>query len=97
METARGILGKLAVDIIASAPPEERVLLAWSLACGTRVAARTQAAQFTGKSLLVQVPDAAWRQQLQQMTPQYVQALRAMSGEEIESIRFVVGTNVTQP
>ena len=60
------------------------------------VAARTQAASFEGKSLLVQVPDTAWRQQLQQLSPQYVQALRSMCGEEIETIKFVVGT-ITQP
>src|SRR5579884_3833646 len=97
METARGILGKLAADILASAPAEERIMLAWPLACGARVSERTQAAGMEGKSLLVQVPDAAWRQQLQQLSPQYLQALRAMCGEEIESIRFVVGTHIMQP
>lgn len=97
METARGTLGKLAADILATAPPEERVALAWPLACGARVAARTRALQLEGKALLVEVPDVAWRQQLQQLSRQYVQALRALTGEDVETIKFVIGTNFTQP
>ncbi len=90
MEIARGVLGKLAAGILATAPLEERMTLAWPLACGARVAAKSRALQFAEGVLQVEVPDADWRRQLRQFSPQYIQSLRAMSGQELWEIKFVI-------
>jgi hypothetical protein len=90
MEIARNVLGKLAADILATAPLEERMTLAWPLACGARVAAKSKAMQFVEGILQVEVPDADWRRQLAQLSWQYMQSLRALSGQELREIKFVI-------
>jgi Dna[CI] antecedent, DciA len=57
--------------------------MAWPLACGSVVAARTRAIQFIGGVLRVEVPDAAWRAELQHLAPKYVAALN----------RYIPGVN----
>lgn len=93
VEPARGILGKLASEIVASAPAEDRAVLAWPLACGVPVAARTRALRSEAGSLIVEVPDRAWQQQLDRLSAQYVYALRSLCGQHIQNIDFVVGAN----
>ena len=90
MEIARSVLGKVAADILATAPAEEKVILAWPLAAGLRVAARSKAIQFAEGVLQVAVPDADWRQQLRQFSSQYMASLRAISGEDLREIKFVI-------
>ena len=91
MEVARNFLGKLAADILAAAPLEERITLAWPLACGARVAAKSRATQFSEGVLHVEVPDTDWRRQLAQFSLQYMQTLRAFGGQELKEIKFVIG------
>lgn len=66
-------------------------MLAWPLACGSKVAGRTDAIGYADGELAVRVPDTLWRTQLQGFSAQYVSALNQVSPHKVKSIRFVVG------
>jgi Dna[CI] antecedent, DciA len=65
-------------------------LLAWPLACGSAVAARTQATSFAYGVLRIEVPDAGWRAELQHLAPRYLAALNRYSGDAVNRIEFVL-------
>ena len=65
-------------------------LLAWPLACGSKIAARTQAVRFADGVLTVAVPDATWRLQLQDLRSQYLAALNQVTPEPVKQIEFVL-------
>jgi hypothetical protein len=65
-------------------------LLAWPLACGHAVAARTMALEFADGVLRVQVPDAGWRAELQALAPQYLAVLNRYVAESVKKLEFVV-------
>ncbi len=56
-------------------------LLAWPVVCGATVAEKTRALSFVDGVLVVAVPDAAWRNQLQLMYQQYLAGLNQMAGQ----------------
>lgn len=64
-------------------------VLAWPLACGSAVAERTQAVSFAYGVLRIEVPDAGWRAELQQLAPRYLAALNRYAGENVQRIEFV--------
>lgn len=72
------------------APSGERVVLAWPLACGSAVADRTRALEFSGGVLSVEVSDQGWRRELSRLASQYVAAINKYSRERVERIEFVV-------
>jgi hypothetical protein len=65
-------------------------MLAWPLVCGSRVAERTRALDFFQAVLRVEVPDAGWKRELQDLAPRYVAALNRYSIQKIKSIEFVI-------
>jgi hypothetical protein len=65
-------------------------VLAWPLACGSAVAARTQAASFAYGVLRIEVPDAGWRSELQHLAPRYLAALNRYSADAVNRIEFVL-------
>jgi len=69
------------------------VLLAWPVACGAKIAARTHALSFADGVLTIGVPDATWRLQLGDLGPQYLAALNQVTPEPVKQIRFVVSRN----
>lgn len=89
-------LAKMAAQILRDAPPDEVPLLAWPLACGRTVAARTRALSFSAGTLRVEVADNGWRSQLAEFEPRYLDALRQLvpadeSGQQrVERIEFVL-------
>ena len=87
MQHARGTLRKIAGDITRR-EGSAGALLAWPLACGSKIAERTTALSFTNGVLTVAVPDAAWRQQLRSFVPQYLAALNQMVAEPVSAIEF---------
>ncbi len=95
MQPARGAVQAIASEVLRGAAPNEAPLLAWPLACGSRIAARARALRFADGILTVGVPDAAWRGQLVGLAAQYVAALNKLIGGGVKSIEFVVttGTN----
>ena len=70
-------------------------LLAWPLACGTKIAERARAVTFTDGTLTVAVPDETWRRQLQSFRSQYLAALNGISSEKVDKIEFVLAKNTT--
>src|SRR5437588_11920789 len=90
LESARGPLQQVALDLVRSAPPEEAPLLAWPLVCGARTAGRTRAVAFTAGVLRVEVPDATWRAQLGDLAPRYLSTLRQLLPGCVTRIEFVL-------
>ena len=97
MQSARGTLKKIFADSVCAKAGAEAPLLAWPVACGSAVAANTRALSFVDGALLVAVPDAVWRNQLQSMSQQYLAALNQIAGQTVRSISFVVAPHAMRP
>ena len=95
MESARETLQKIVAEMIRQAPPEKAPVVAWQFVCGKAVADRTEALEFVGGVLTVRVADVAWRQQLADMTPHYLEQLRRYTGQKIERLSFVLPDGVS--
>ena len=65
-------------------------LLAWPLACGTKIAERAKAISFADGTLTVAVPDETWRRQLQSFAGQYLAAISGITSQKVNKIEFVV-------
>ena len=91
MERATPALQKIVVDILHRAPPEEMPMLAWPLVCGAGVANRTRAMDFMGGVLRIEVPDQAWKTQLEALKADYLRAFGTLViQKKVEQIEFVV-------
>lgn len=66
-------------------------LVAWPLACGSKIAGRARAVTFANGTLTVSVPDETWRRQLQAFALQYLAALNQISSARVERLEFVIG------
>jgi Dna[CI] antecedent DciA-like protein len=86
---------KIVRDSLRKSPASESPLLAWPLACGSAVAERTRAIEFSRGVLRVEVPDAAWRGELQHLAPRYVYALNRYA-KGVTRVEFVVKRKVAQ-
>lgn len=95
MEPIAPVVEKIVAGSLRKAASSEAVLLAWPVACGSAVAARTQAFEFSHGVLRVEVPDAAWRAELQHLAPRYVAALNRYS-KGVSRVEFVVRRKVAQ-
>ncbi len=94
MEHIRQTLQQIVVDAVRRAPAEDVPLLAWPLACGSAVSEKTKALAFANGELVVQVPDAAWRTQMLNLTGEYLQQLRHITEGRVERLRFVLPTEL---
>ncbi len=90
MQPAASGLDQVLARSLRKAPPAEAPLLAWPVACGSAVAARTRALQFSDGVLCVQVPDAGWRRELQALAPRYVAAINRYLKDAVSEVEFVV-------
>ena len=75
---------------LRKAPTGESPLLAWPVACGSAVGARTRALDFVDGILRVEVPDAGWRRELQALAPRYLATLNRYLGDRVTRIEFLV-------
>ena len=82
-------------ESLRKTPASELPLLAWPMACGSAVAARTRAIEFSRGVLRVEVPDSAWRAELQHLAPRYVYALNRYA-KGVDRVEFVVRRKVAQ-
>jgi hypothetical protein len=103
MEQVGAGLEKIVVGSLRRSPAGQGPLLAWAVACGQAVAARTRAVGFAEGILRVEVPDAGWRVELQALAPQYLAVLNRYIAESVKRIEFVIvdklageGTRATQ-
>lgn len=90
MEPVRTGLRQIMQDLLRTRPAEEAVLLAWPLVCGQEVAARTRAVSFSEGNLIVEVTDAAWRNQLQSFGSRYISGYEGLLGQVVRSVQFKV-------
>jgi hypothetical protein len=90
MELAGAGLEKIMVSSLRRVPPAEAPLLAWPLVCGSAVAERTQAVAFADAVLRVEVPDAGWKREMQNLAPRYLATLNRYAGQKVERIEFVI-------
>ncbi len=90
MQHARGTLRKIFAETLRREGGDKAAMLAWPLACGGTVAGKTSAISYADGLLVVGVPDAAWRYQLQSLTQQYIAALNQISAQKVQQISFIV-------
>ena len=83
-------LEKVIAGGLRRAPVGQGPLLAWPLACGSAVAARTSALTFEQGVLSVEVPDAGWRTELRHLAPQYLAVINRYSNSGVKRIEFVI-------
>jgi len=89
MEPARTGLRNIMRDLLRARPAEEAVVLAWPLICGQEVASRTRAVSFSEGKLTVEVPDAAWRDQLFAFAARYITGYQDLFGPLVQSVIFL--------
>ena len=90
MEQVGAGLEKIVAGSLRRSPAGQGALLAWVLACGPAVAARTRAVDFAQGILRVEVPDAGWRAELQTLAPQYLAVINRYVAESVKRIEFVI-------
>jgi predicted nucleic acid-binding Zn ribbon protein len=78
--------------------PIERIIIAWDGVVGRQIAASTRPVEMEGTTLVVDVRDAIWRDQLARFyTKQIVSKLNAQLGAAlVRAIRFRVGRDTAQ-
>ncbi len=90
MEQAGLGIEKIVAASLRRAPAGLGPVLAWPVACGQAVAARTSALDFESGILTVEVPDAGWRAELRSLAPQYLAVINRYAGSGVRRIEFVV-------
>ena len=85
-------LEKIVASSLMKTSRRDAPRLAWPLACGRGVADRTRALGYGEGILTVQVDDAGWRKQLQELAPTYLALLNRYCGNTVRRIEFVVST-----
>lgn len=51
---------------------------------------RTRALEFADAVLHVEVPDAGWKREMQNLAPRYLAQLNRYAGQKVERIEFVI-------
>ena len=89
MQRAGSTLKKIFADTLR---PEggNAPMLAWPLACGSKISERTKAVSYLDGVLTVEVPDRTWRHQLQGLEQLYLAALKHLSLQPVNSVKFIV-------
>jgi predicted nucleic acid-binding Zn ribbon protein len=90
MEQVGAGLEKIVAGSLRRSPLGQGPLLAWAVACGQVVAARTRAINFGEGVLYVEVPDPGWRTELQSLAPQYLAVINRYVAESVRRIEFVI-------
>ena len=90
MEQVGAGLEKIVAGSLRRSPAGQGPVLAWAVACGQAVAARTRAIEYAEGVLRVEVPDAGWRAELQALAPQYLAVLNRYVAESVKRIEFVM-------
>jgi len=85
-------LEKIVARSLHKAKTGEGPVLAWPLACGSTVAERTRALDFSKGILRVEVANAEWRKELQSLAPRYVALINRYVGENVTRIEFVIAS-----
>ena len=90
MEQAGAGLEKIIAQSLRQAPPAQAPLMAWPVVCGSAVAERTRALNFSDGVLWVEVAGPRWRAELQALAPRYLAAINRYTTEPVRRIEFVM-------
>ena len=90
MEQAGAGLEKIVMSSLRRVPQGQAPMLAWPLVCGSMVAERTRALDFAAAVLRVEVPDAGWKREMQNLAPRYLAQLNRYAGQKVERIELVI-------
>ena len=90
MQQAGSGLQKIVAQTLRQAGDEPSALMAWSIACGAKVAEKTRAVSLQDGILRVDVPDRTWREQLKGLAPRYLATINQYSSGRVLGIAFVV-------
>ena len=90
MEQIAPALEKLVLKSLRHASAGDAPLLAWPFACGSAVAERTRALEFSNGVLRVEVPDPGWRAELQRLAHRYVASINRCNVGTVSRIHFVI-------
>lgn len=90
MEQGRSELQRIFTDALKNAPADQAPVLAWPMVCGASVAKKTRALDFVRGLLRIQVPDKAWRTELEALSGDYVRAINFLVLKKVAKIEFVV-------
>lgn len=93
MEHVASGLEKIVAASLRRVPAGSGPVLAWPLACGAAVAARTRAVDFADGVLRVEVPDVGWRAELQALAAQYLAVINRYVAEDVTRVEFVLSGN----
>jgi predicted nucleic acid-binding Zn ribbon protein len=85
-DVLRGALGRS----LASMEPEDRIVAAWPVACGQRLAERTRILSFADGVLSVEVADSAWLKQMRSLSEKLKAELRSIAGVGVTDILFTL-------
>lgn len=88
MEPIRLPLDGIARGVLQSLEPAERVMAAWPLVCGQRVAANARALGFADGTLRVVVADPIWRAELAAYAARHAVRLSQLTGVAVADILF---------
>lgn len=92
MQSARHDLQTLAARVLKDAAPEDAVVLAWPLVCGSAVGERATARCFEQGKLYVSVPDRGWQSQLEAFSRHYMDRLSKISGVTVNRIEYEIAS-----
>jgi len=90
VEPASAGIEKIVAASLRQSPPGTGPVLAWPVACGQAVAARTTALDFADGVLHVEVPDTGWKVELQSLAPQYLAVINRYTRERVRRLEFLV-------
>jgi hypothetical protein len=86
MERVSNTLQHILVQALKQLPAQQLPQAAWDFAAGRAVGEKTRVLAFETQTLVVEVPDANWRAQLQAMAAQFLARLNPFI--RIEHIEF---------
>jgi hypothetical protein len=90
VEHAGAGLEKVVSGSLRRAPQDDSPVLAWPFVCGSTVAERTRAVRFANSVLSVEVSDAGWKREMQDLAPRYLAAINRYVLQKVEKIDFVI-------
>jgi len=90
VEQARNGIEKVVAASLRQSSPGTGPVLAWPVACGHAVAARTTALDFVDGVLRVEVPDIGWKAELQSLAAQYVAVINRYTREKVRRVEFLI-------
>ena len=90
MESVGSDLEKIVARSLRQVPVGQGPLLAWPVVCGSAVAERTRALDFSDGVLRIGVADTGWRSELISLAPRYLALINRYTAEAVRKIEFVV-------